>query len=432
LWAAGLAAYAVGGGPRDLLLGRTSADWDVATAALPEQTAALFGAVYENRFGTVAVRGDGQEVEITTFRSDHDYADFRRPHRVEFTGSLNADLGRRDFTVNALAWGAESAADPPHLVDIHGGQADIAGRLIRAVGEPRQRFEEDALRIVRAIRFAATLGFTIEPATLAAIRDTAPLVAHLSGERIAMEVSKILVAERPSIGLRLLADTGVLAAISPDLAAQRGIEQNKIPGEDLWDHTLRTVDAAANRPVVRLAALLHDLGKPATAADGHFYRHEVVGAELAGELLDRLHAPNAVAEPVVHLVRQHMFRYEPNWGDSAIRRFLAKVGPDSIEDLFALREADNVGSGVPPDADDLEGLRSRIAAEMASGPLLDRSGLAIDGSDLIVELGLREGPELGRLIDALFERAVEDPRLNDRAELMRLARELSARDTPPA
>ena len=432
MWAAGHAAYAVGGGPRDLLLGRTSADWDVATAALPEQTAALFGAVYENRFGTVAVRGDGQEVEITTFRSDHDYADFRRPHRVEFTGSLEADLARRDFTVNALAWGAESAADPPHLGDSHGGPADIAGRLSRAVGEPRQRFEEDALRIVRAIRFATTLGFTIEPATLAAIRDTAALVAHLSGERIAMELTKILAADRPSVGLRLLADTGVLAAISPDLAAQRGIEQNKISGEDLWNHTLRTVDAAANRPVVRLAALLHDVGKPVTAADGHFYRHEVVGAELAGELLDRLHAPNAVAEPVVHLVRQHMFRYEPNWGDSAIRRFLAKVGPDAIEDLFALREADNVGSGVPPDADDLEGLRSRIAAEMASGPLLDRSGLAIDGSDLIAELGLRPGPELGRLIDALFERAVEDPRLNDRAELLRLARELSVRDTPPA
>ena len=422
----------MGGGPRDLLLGRTSADWDIATAALPEQTAALFGAVYENRFGTVAVRGDGQDVEITTFRSDHDYADFRRPHRVEFTGSLEADIARRDFTVNALAWGAESGADPPHLVDLHGGRADIAARLIRAVGEPRQRFEEDALRIVRAIRFAATLGFTIEPATLAAIRDTAPLVAHLSGERIAMELTRILAAERPSVGLRLLADTEVLAAISPDLAAQRGIEQNKIPGEDLWDHTLRTVDAAANRPVVRLAALLHDLGKPATAADGHFYRHEVVGAELAGGLLDRLHAPNAVAEPVVHLVRQHMFRYEPNWGDSAIRRFLAKVGPDAVEDLFALRKADNIGSGVPADADDLGGLRSRIAAEMASGPLLDRSGLAIDGSDLIAELGLRPGPELGRLIDALFERAVEDPRLNDRAELLRLARELSAPDTPPA
>src|SRR6185295_18508888 len=248
----------------------------------------------------------------------------------------------------------------PQLVDLHGGLADLGAHLIRAVGEPRARFEEDALRIVRAIRFATTLGFTIEPATLAAIRGTAPLVAHLSGERIAAELARILAADEPSVGLRLLEDTGVLAAISPELAAQRGIAQNKIPGEDLWDHTVRTVDAAANRPELRLAALLHDIGKPATAADGHFYRHEAAGATIAGEVLDRLHVPRATSGRVVHLVRQHMFRYEPNWGDSAVRRFLGKIGPAAIDDLFALREADNVGSGVPPDADDLAVLRERV------------------------------------------------------------------------
>src|SRR5689334_22114159 len=222
LWRAGHAAYVVGGGPRDVLLGRATVDWDLATSALPEQTAALFpSAVYENRFGTVVVRSpDALEHEITTFRSDHDYADFRRPHRVEFTGDIEADLARRDFTVNALAWGA-SAGDPARLVDRHGSLADLDARLIRAVGDPHRRFEEDALRIVRAIRFAATLGFTIEPATLEAIHATAPLVAHLSGERIASELTRILAVDRPSPGLALLADTGVLAAISPDLAAQR-------------------------------------------------------------------------------------------------------------------------------------------------------------------------------------------------------------------
>jgi tRNA nucleotidyltransferase (CCA-adding enzyme) len=192
---------------------------------------------------------------------------------------------------------------------------------------------------------------------------------------------------------------------------QRGIGQNKIAGEDLWDHTLRTVDAAANRPDVRLAALLHDIGKPATAADGHFYRHEVAGAALAGDLLDRLHVPRGTAHRVVHLVRQHMFRYEPSWGDPAVRRFLGKVGPAAVEDLFALREADNVGSGLPPDADDVAGLRARIAAELERGPLLDRTALAVDGSDLMIALGLDEGPELGRLIDELFDRVVEDPGL---------------------
>ena len=434
LWRAGHAAFVVGGALRDVLAGRPTHDWDLATSALPEQTLALFDhAVYENAFGTVAVRRDGATYQITTFRSDHDYADFRRPHRVEFGTSLEADLARRDFTMNALAWGSDPT-DPtapheasPRLVDPFGGREDIAAGRIRAVGEPRARFEEDALRIVRAIRFAATLGWTIEPATLAALQATAPRVAHLSGERIAIELETLLAAEQPSIGLRLLADTGVLAEISPDLAAQRGIAQNKIPGEDLWDHTVRTVDASENQTIVRLAALVHDIGKPSTAADGHFYHHELAGADLADALLDRLHLPIATRTRVVHLVRQHMFRYDPTWGDPAVRRFLARIGPDAIDQLFALREADNAGSGVPLDADDLAGFRARIAAELAAGAILDRSALAVDGSDLMTELGVPAGPEVGRILAELFDRIVENPRLNDRAQLMEIARAL----TPP-
>jgi tRNA nucleotidyltransferase (CCA-adding enzyme) len=429
LWHAGHAAYVVGGALRDVVAGREGHDWDLATSALPEQTVALFDhAAYENRFGTVAVRVDGVEYQITTFRSDHDYADFRRPHRVEFGSSLEDDLARRDFTMNALAWGATPAASPgPRFVDPFGGLADISARMIRAVGDPTKRFEEDALRIVRAIRFAATLGWTIEPETLAAIRATALLVRHLSGERIATELTKLLAADRPSVGLRLLTETGVLGELSADLAAQRGVAQNKIPGEDLWDHTLRTVDASANLTIVRFAALLHDIGKPATAADGHFYHHEAVGADLADAFLDGLHVPTRLRTDVVHLVRQHMFRYEPGWGDTAVRRFLAKIGPDAVDDLFALREADNAGSGVPRDADDLEELRRRIAAELAAGPILDRSALAIDGSDLIAELGLAEGPELGRMLASLFDRVVENPRLNKRATLLEMARARQAR-----
>ena len=428
LWSAGHAAFAVGGGPRDVLLGRPTVDWDLATSALPDQTVALFAdAVYENRFGTVAVRRQGREYEVTTFRSDHDYADFRRPHRVEFTGSLEADLARRDFTINALAWGAASPAEEPRLIDVHDGLGDLRARSIRAVGEPRQRFEEDALRIVRAIRLATTLGFEIEPPTLEAIRMTAPLVAHLSGERIAEELRRILAADAPSLGLRLLADTGVLGAISPELAGQVSLSQNKIPGEDLWQHTLRTVDAAPNRLEVRMAALLHDIGKPATAAEGHFYRHEIAGADLARDLLERLHLPRATTDAVVHLVRHHMFRYEDNWGDGAVRRFLAKVRPDAIDDLFALRQADNVGSGLERDADGLAVLRERIAAEIAAGPVLDRSALAVHGSDLIDELGVTPGPEVGRILGLLFDRVVDDPSLNDKPRLMAIARELAER-----
>lgn len=434
LWRAGHAAYIVGGALRDVAARRSSQDWDLATSALPEQTAALFDdAAYENRFGTVAVRRAGIEYQITTFRTDHDYADFRRPHRVEFGTSILADLARRDFTMNALAWGAagtRGAQPEPRLLDPYDGLADIRAGVIRAVGDPRTRFEEDALRIVRAIRFAATLGWTIEPATLAAIRDTASLVAHLSGERISTELERLLAADRPSIGLRLLEKTGALAAISTDLAAQRGVAQNKFPGEDLWDHTVRTVDAAENRPQVRLAALVHDIGKPATAADGHFLGHETVGAELAGGLLDRLHVATATRASVVHLVRQHMFRYERGWGDPAVRRFLAKIGPAAIDDLFALREADNAGSNVARAADDLDELRARIRRELADGPILDRSALAIDGADLIAELGMTAGPGLGRILAALFEQVVENPGMNDKASLLRAARDLASEAGP--
>jgi tRNA nucleotidyltransferase (CCA-adding enzyme) len=432
LWDAGQAAYVVGGSLRDAALGRPAADWDLASDARPDRLLEVFpGAVYENRFGTVGVRRAGEVFEITTFRTDHDYADFRRPHRIEFGDTIELDLARRDFTANAMAWGAR-AGEVPGLVDPYDGRSDVAARVLRAVGEPRSRFEEDALRMVRAVRLAATLGFGIEPGTLAAIEARSELVAHLSGERIATELDKLLAAPEPSVGLRLMSDTGLLAHISPDLAAQRGIPQNKVPGEDLWDHTLRSVDAApATRPIVRLAALLHDIGKSATFADGHFLGHETVGAELAGALLDRLRSPRSVRERVVELVRHHMFSYEPNWSDSAIRRFIAKfraLGDGAVDELLELREADNVGSGLPGGAGRLDELRARIAAELAADVVLDRRGLAIDGADLMTELGLSEGPLLGRILEELLDRVIGDPGLNDRPTLLLLAQAMLPED----
>jgi tRNA nucleotidyltransferase (CCA-adding enzyme) len=426
LWSGGHAAYVVGGSLRDTLLGRPAEDWDLATAALPERTLELFpGALYENKFGTVAVRTDDpevDEVEITTFRSDHDYADFRRPHRVEFSESIELDLARRDFTINAMAWGAEPG-EAPRLVDPHGGQVDLAGRLLRTVGDPSERFEEDALRMVRAVRLAATLDFEVEPATLAAISARADNVRHLSGERIAIEMERLLGADRPSVGLRLMADTNLLAALSPDLAAQRGVPQNKIEGEDLWDHTLGSVDGAVKEPVrIRLAALLHDIGKPLTMADGRFLGHESVGAELADNLLEGWRWPVAERQRIVRLIRHHMFGYQPSWSDAAIRRFIAKIGPEHLEDLFLLREADHIGSGREPDAGGLDELRARVAAQLAAGVALDLRGLAVDGSDLIAELGIEPGPGLGRLLDWLLERVIADPSVNTRDGLLDLAR----------
>jgi putative nucleotidyltransferase with HDIG domain len=432
LWDAGQAAYVVGGSLRDAALGRPAADWDLASDARPERLLEIFpGAVYENRFGTVAVRGDDEVFEITTFRSDHDYADFRRPHRIEFGDTIELDLARRDFTVNAMAWGAR-AGEVPGLVDPYGGLADAQTRVLRAVGEPGARFAEDALRMVRAVRLAATLGLDIEAETLAALKTHSGLARHVSGERIATELNKLLAAPTPSVGLRLMSETGLLGSLSSELARQPGIPQNKVPGEDLWDHTLRTVDAApADRPVVRLAALVHDIGKPTTFAEGHFLDHDAVGAQLAGTLLDRLRSPRAVRERVVALVANHMFSYEPGWSEAAVRRFIGKIGAHgegTLEELLALREADNIGSGLAAEAGMIDELRARIAAELAAEVVLDRRGLAIDGDDLISELGLSQGPLLGRMLDDLLERVIVVPALNERPTLLLLAQAMLVED----
>jgi tRNA nucleotidyltransferase (CCA-adding enzyme) len=369
----------------------------------------------------VVVWNAGKQYEITAFRRDVSYSDFRHPDAVEFGESIEEDLARRDFTVNAMAWGA-GPGDEPTFVDPYGGRGDLALRLLRAVGDPDRRFGEDALRMARAVRLAATLEFHVEAGTFAAIGRNADLVRHVSGERICAELLKLLAAGRPSTGLRLMADSGLLAIIAPDLDRQRGLAQNKIAGEDLWDHTLRTVDAAPPRQVVRLAALLHDVGKPDTIDDGPFHNHETVGATMARHYLSGLHAPRTLQERVAHLIRHHMFSYGHTWSDAAVRRFIKKVGPGCIQDLLALRAADNEGSGLPADAGHIHELAARIEAELAANVVLGRDQLAIDGNDLIVEFGMPQGRLLGRLLDDLTERVVAEPALNDRAILLEMAR----------
>lgn len=427
LWSAGFEAYVVGGSLRDILLGREVDDWDVATSALPEETEALFPeSVYENRFGTVTVRLGDSPYEVTTFRREHVYADHRRPERVEFGVDLEEDLARRDFTMNAIAWGGTGGEARLH--DPFWGAVDLRTGRIRAVGRPGERFAEDALRMLRAIRFAATLGFIIEPGTLAAISRHAALAANLSGERVQAELRRILAAPRPSGGLRLLAETGLLEVLFPELAAQRGIAQNKIPGQDLWEHTMATVDAAdATRPVVRLAALLHDVGKPATLRDGHFPGHETEGAVIAERILRALAFPRHEVERVAGLVRQHMFGYSPSWTDAAVRRFLRRVGVEAIDDLLALREADNVGSGQRRAEHRLAELRERVAGELRARHALRLGDLAVDGDDVRTALGIAAGPEVGRILRALLDLVVAEPDLNERAPLLAAARRMHER-----
>ncbi len=423
LRADGHLAYVVGGSLRDLLLDRPPADWDVATDALPAQVTARFpGSREVARYGTVLVPvATGQDaVEVTTFRRDHRYGDHRRPDRVTFTTSLTEDLARRDFTINAMAYGPEGLVDP------HDGRTDLARRLVRAVGDPAVRFDEDALRLLRAVRLAAILGFELEPVTRREIGRAAPLLRHVSAERRGRELQRLLAADPPSRGLRLLDETGLLEALSPDLAAQRGVPQAKVPGDDLWAHTLRTVDAAAvlapGDETLLLAALLHDIGKPSTQAEGHFHEHEVVGAALAARWLRSLGLPRREIDPVVLLVRWHMFHYEPRWSDAAVRRFIRRVGTTALPQLLLLRRADAIGSGEAPQRDPTAELQARAAAQLEARVPLSLADLAVDGDDLRLELGLPPGPALGRLLGRLLASVLADPSRNTRATLLADAR----------
>jgi tRNA nucleotidyltransferase/poly(A) polymerase len=420
LWSAGHAAYAVGGGVRDQLLGLPAHDVDLATDARPERILELFpGGHRRGAFGTVEV----DDVEVTTFRQDHVYADHRRPDRVTYTDSIDEDLRRRDFTVNALAWGrARGDRDGPRLLDPTGGLPDLSERLLRAVGDPDARFQEDALRLMRGARFAASLGLAVEPATLAAMVRRGGDVRWLSGERVGEEVRRILRLPAPSVGIRLLDRMGALAVILPELTDQHGVAQAKVPGEDLFDHSIRAMDGAAGLPGTTLAlvsaAMLHDVGKPATAADGHYIGHSELGAVMAREALQRLRMPGSLVERVGRLIAEHMFQYRPAWTDAAVRRFLRRVGPDLVDDLLRLRQADDIGSGLPADPPELADLRARIDAQRAAGAPLSLADLAVDGSDLVRVADRPPGPWVGAYLDRLLASVVNDPRRNRREVLL--------------
>jgi len=437
LWSNGHAAYLVGGGVRDSLLGRAVTDWDVATGALPEQTMSLFpGGQYTNRFGTVTVPttapSDPMGVEVTTFRRDHRYADHRRPDSVTFTDSLEEDLARRDFTVNAIAWGRPAGqSTEPHWVDPTDGLADLETGVLRAVGDAKVRFDEDGLRLLRAARLAAQLGFDIEATTLTAMAATSHTARWVSSERVGGELRKMVAADPPSRAFAILAETGVLEHALPELAAQRGVPQDKITGHDLWGHSMATVDGASivepSNKTLCLTALLHDIGKPPTFADGHFIGHDEEGAKMAEALLTRLAYPRHEVARVSALIANHMFSYEPRWSGAAVRRFIRRVGRDFVDDLINLRRADNIGSGLPPEAGHLDELASRVKAELDARSPLSLRELAVDGDDLINGLGLKPGPAVGELLERLLGSVIADPARNTRERLLAEARAWTTR-----
>jgi poly(A) polymerase/tRNA nucleotidyltransferase (CCA-adding enzyme) len=414
------------------MLGRKPKDWDIATNATPEEIQAIFPeSVYENRFGTVGIKTGAEEAELklieaTTFRTEGTYTDKRHPDEVRFAKTIEEDLARRDFTVNAMAHDGE------HLVDPYGGREDLQKRRIRAVGNPKERFSEDALRLMRAVRIAAELGFSIEPETAEALRTEAPLLEMIAKERVRDEFVKLIASDNPDQGVELLREFGLLRIVLPELLEGWGVTQNKHHIYTVWEHNIRSLRYAAQENYsfhVRLASLLHDIGKPRTkrgeGPNATFYGHQIVGARMAMKALERLRFPKDDIEKIALLIRAHMFEYDPEKvTDAAVRRLIAKVGPENIKELIELREADRIGSGVPKARPyRLRHLIARI--EILTRDFITRSKMAVNGDVLIEELGLTPGPRLGAILDALFEEIIDDPSRNEREYLLQRARELS-------
>lgn len=429
---AGHQAFVVGGCVRDLLMGRTPTDWDVTTDARPERIQELFpDHFYDNAFGTVTIKTRDEDplvwtVQVTPFRTEGAYSDRRHPDRVTFATSLAEDLSRRDFTMNAIALGPDG-----EVADPFGGRADISARMVRAVGDPAVRFAEDALRMLRAVRFATTLGFAIEPATRTAIIAHAASLADISLERIRDELTKILDAPDAASGVQLLENLGLLRSIIPELREGIGVEQNLHHIYTVWEHNLRTLAYAAKKGysfAVRMACLLHDVGKPRTRrGQGRhctFYAHDAVGARMARTVMRRLKYPAELSEKVATLVRYHMFYYAVgDVTESSVRRLLANVGPENIDDLLRLREGDRIGSGTPKAVPyKLRHLKYMI--DKVSHDPISVKMLKVDGRDVMQELGIEPGPKVGLILNTLLAEALDDPSINERDFLLRRAREL--------
>ncbi len=427
---AGYRCYFVGGAVRDSLLGKPVSDWDAATDAKPEETIRLFKQVIPTgiQHGTVTVRWRGLSIETTTFRVDGDYADGRRPQGVRFTGELLDDLSRRDFTINGMAADPESG----QIVDPHDGRADLRAGLVRAIGDPLDRFEEDGLRPMRAIRFACRFAFAVEAATLAAIPARLAKFRMVSAERVRDEFSKILLSDKPSYGLALLDESGLLSEFLPELSACKEVGQGGYHAFDVFTHQLKACDAAPAELVLRLAALLHDIGKPAKRQDKgegglSFYGHDMESARLAEKLLKRLKYPNALVELCCHLIRHHMFDYDPAWSDAAVRRFVNRVGLEHVGNLARLRLADLTGMrGEEADPRLVVPLLERIDAFKAKAQAFSLKDLAIGGDDLL-GIGWPKGPSMGRALSELLETVLDDPELNTRERLLAIAEKLKAK-----
>ncbi|MFA5291163.1 MAG: HD domain-containing protein [Candidatus Paceibacterota bacterium] len=433
----GFLAYLVGGCVRDSLIGREPKDWDITTNATPEEIEPLFTkTIYENLFGTVTVVNEETEdetlrnVEVTPFRTEANYSDRRHPDQIKFSDKLEDDLARRDFTINALAYNPATS----ELIDLYGGVKDIKDKTIKTVGEADLRFSEDALRMLRAIRLACELGFTCNQEALDSISRNSSLLKEISVERIRDEFVKMIDSPEPMNGLILSHKTGILVFILPELEKGIGLEQKGEHVYDVWEHTLRSVQHAAdkNYPLhVKLAALFHDLGKVKTRRAGlkgkeyTFYGHEVVGERMAVQIMSRLKFPNKLADLVIKLVRNHMFFADPEKITlSAVRRVIVNVGPEHIWDLMNLRICDRIGMGRPKE----EPYRLRKYESMIEEALRAPTSvgmLKIDGKQVMAVTRETPGPKIGYILNALLEEALDNPDINNEEFLVKRVGELA-------
>jgi tRNA nucleotidyltransferase/poly(A) polymerase len=447
--------YLVGGAVRDLLRGEKPQDWDLATDAPPEEVISMFRRVIPTgiKHGTVTVHYKGRAVEVTTFRTESKYSDGRRPDQVEFAASIEEDLSRRDFTMNAIALLLPSG----EIIDPFGGAADIKKGIIRSVGNPAERFAEDGLRPLRAMRFAARLGFTLDEATLAAIPPALGVTAKVSPERIRDELDKIIAPRDgdlgkdsgpfpgqepppqygPAFAFRLMEKTGLLRLILPELAACRGVEQKGYHHFDVLEHSLLACDYAVREQFPRevsLAALFHDVGKPLTRKAGDqgiwtFYQHEAESSRLCRNCLTRLRYPNAVIDGVCRLIEEHMFHYEENWTDAAVRRFIIRVGEENLENIYRLRRADAFAmAGIEPGAEFLLPLVNRVDKVLAGSRAFSLKDLTVSGKDLMT-ININPGKTMGIILQELFDTVVDDPSMNTREKLLEIAENLNRKYT---
>ncbi len=425
----GFECFPVGGAIRDLLLGRKSSDYDLATNAKPEEVASLFRHVIPTgiKHGTVTILHKDRHYEVTTYRIEGKYSDNRRPDEIRYASTIQEDLSRRDFTINALALDLDNNA----IIDLFDGMGDMERMILRTIGVPDQRFSEDALRMLRACRFASTLGFHLDHDTKGSITRNAELIKNISFERVRDEIIKIMGSPIPSIGLELLRETGLMAILLPELLEGYGVEQNKFHKYDVYYHNIASCDATAELTDdvdVRLAALFHDIGKPqsmrTSGGSNTFYNHEVISYHKAKHIMRRLKFSNTEMYKILLLVRNHMFHFTEEWTDGAVRRLMRKADP-YLKELFILREGDRIGSGKKAgNSRIIEQLKVKIAQIIEEENALKVKDLAINGTDVMRIKEIEPSRKVGEILESLLQMVLDDPSLNTKEKLEELAKKM--------